>query len=390
MTAITVSYNAKVASDWDPDKPLTTTKLNNLFDDVEFVKQWLGEGYIAGAVQDHDHDGTNSAKITVGANMLRNGDFEGGLTSWIATQYGGGTVWASTADSDGTGSLAITSTVLGNGGGDILSGEYMVVDGGEAYCWAMNQWASIANVSSKLEAEFYDSTKAHISTSTLATTTATPTTNTLTTGVLIAPTNARYMKIRATGGIPGSGTAVGTVTFDSLFVTRAPAGTLINQTYFNASGTFVPTPATQTIIAQIVGGGGGGGGCAASGTGGAGGGAGVNRLKTISAPISASYAVTVGAGGTGTSGGNGTPGGATSLGSYVATGGRGGIAGSMNGSGEGGENNIGAGGANTSTTGAGNSAAANSGAGGGGAYTTSSAQAGGSGGNGMVIIWEFA
>lgn len=60
MTAISVTFSPKVAADWDPQKPLTTTKLNGLVDNTTHLREWLGASYYAGAIQDHNHDGSNS------------------------------------------------------------------------------------------------------------------------------------------------------------------------------------------------------------------------------------------------------------------------------------------------------------------------------------------
>lgn len=220
MTAITKTYTNILNASLDPDAPLLSTLMYALRDNAQFVYEWLGASYTAGAVQDHNHDGLNSSKLPVGPNMLRNGDFENALVGWTPTQYVGGTIAASATNFDGSASAAITSTVLANGGGDILSNEFMVCDGGAAYTWLYSTSANVANVSSKIEIVFYDSIKALISTTAVQTNANTPTASTIYMGVFSAPANARYMKMRCTGGIPSAGTAVGTVYFDSIFFTR--------------------------------------------------------------------------------------------------------------------------------------------------------------------------
>lgn len=218
MTAISKSWVTIADTAVDPDSPVDSTLMFGLRDDLVHLREWLGASFTAGAVQNHNHDGTNSAKVQVGSNMVRNGDFEDGLTGWTATQYTGGTVAANASNADGAACVAITSTVLANGGGDVTTNEYMVVVGGLAYGWSANYFASAINISSKIEAIFYDSAKSQISSTTLVSSTNTPTTNTNLTGVVVVPANARYIKIKATGGVPSSGTATGTVSFDAIYL----------------------------------------------------------------------------------------------------------------------------------------------------------------------------
>lgn len=66
MPAITVSYTTIADAAVDPDSPVTTALATSWRDNPEFVKQWLGEAYLAGAVQNHNHDGVNSAPVEVG------------------------------------------------------------------------------------------------------------------------------------------------------------------------------------------------------------------------------------------------------------------------------------------------------------------------------------
>lgn len=217
MPLITVSFTPKVITDWDPQKPLTTTKLNALYDNTEWLRQLLAGSYVAGAVQDHNHDGVNSASTPVGPNYARNGSFESGTAGYTVTTYTGATVGTSTANPlDGATSLAFTSTVLANGGGDALNNAYVECSEGEAYFVKGEILASVAGQSAKIEMYWYDKAKAQISVSTLYTTTSAPTALKHVGGVAVAPTNARYMRYRITGGIPATGTAVGTVYFDGL------------------------------------------------------------------------------------------------------------------------------------------------------------------------------
>lgn len=101
---------------------------------------------------------------------------------------------------------------------------------------------------------------------------------------------------------------------------------------FTASGMYTPTPGTQFVMVECIGGG-ASGGAALSGAsdnyqGGGGGSGGYSRSYLTAAQIGTSQLVTVGAGGALTSG-NGNSGGATSFGGLcVANGGSGGLIGS--------------------------------------------------------------
>jgi len=49
----------------DPDSPITTDLMTDFRDNDIHLEEWLGHSYTA--AQDHDHDGTNSARITLSA-----------------------------------------------------------------------------------------------------------------------------------------------------------------------------------------------------------------------------------------------------------------------------------------------------------------------------------
>ena len=173
------------------------------------------------------------------------------------------------------------------------------------------------------------------------------------------------------------------------------SGGLISVTAYTANGTHTTSSTCQKLVALAVGGGGAGGGEIGSTTNGAEGGqAGAVAWAYTSSP-SASYAITIGAGGTGTSGAGNT-GSSTSVGALLtAAGGLGGYSANtvaaFTNHASAGESGYGIGGAGRTSTGAGNAAAANSGAGGGGAKGNGSTPVnGGSGGSGLVLIWEFA
>lgn len=223
MTATSVSFSPKVVSDWDPQKPLTTTKLNQLFDNTTNLSDRLSGSY-TNNTKDHSHNGVDSILVPIGPNYLRNGSFEGGVTGWTATAYTGGTIAVSTStQSNGTNSLAITSAVLANGGGDMLSDEYTPVTGGEYSSLYGDIQASVANVSSKIELIWYNSAKAQISASLIYSSISTPTAYVRVGTQWVAPATARFVRVKATGGVPALGSAVGTINFDGFVLGGAEA-----------------------------------------------------------------------------------------------------------------------------------------------------------------------
>lgn len=209
----------------DPDSPLDTALMTGMRDDLVHLREWLGAGFYAGAVQDHNHDGANSALVEIGSNYLRNGSFEDGTTGWTLSNYTGGSNAISTTNQyDGLKSLELTSTVLANGGCQATSNAYMPVSGGEARVLNFSLQASVAGVSSKVEVIWYDKAQAQISTSTIYSNASTPTAWTRERMGCVAPDAARYMRLRITGGVPATGTAAGTVRFDGVSLSASGGG----------------------------------------------------------------------------------------------------------------------------------------------------------------------
>lgn len=218
-------------------------------------------------------------------------------------------------------------------------------------------------------------------------------------------------------------------------VVGGSTGRLIGVQVFAASGTYTPTPGTQSVLVELIGGGGGGGGAQSTASG---------EVAVASGAASGSYArgrftsgfagaaVTIGAAGTGGTGAAGTDGGASSFGGLMtAPGGPGGGISKnpppwVQGSGQaalptggnieaaqgasggvsfmaglGGNSGYGGPGAASRMGGGGRDVSANSngtnagspGAGGGGtanAESQATARTGGNGAPGRCIVWEFA
>ena len=245
-----------------------------------------------------------------------------------------------------------------------------------------------------------------------------------------------WILIGCTGGAQQVGTA--TQSHQALQLGQA-TGRLLNVQTFTASGTYTPSsPLVTSVIVEVLGGGGAGGGALATSTGQfsiGGGGAGGAYCKSRYTSGFSGQTVTIGAGGTAVAGATGGAGGASSFGALMtASGGVGGIPGTVTASGNsvfvqpnggrtaatggnlintsqpvpifGWGNNpsgfvAGNGGSNTAfgtggggqvgATGVGGAGQGN-GAGGGGAGANASAasQTGGAGTGGIVFVWEYA
>lgn len=207
----------------DADSPVDQALMTGLRDDLVHLREWLGGSYAAAAAVDHNHDGVNSALVGgSGDSLLKNGGFEDGLTSWTTTAYSGGSVAINTAnDLEGTQAIGFTSASTANGGGDALSAEVKVA-GGIAYRCSFVYKASVANVSSKVEVVWYNKALSQISVSEIWSSADTSTTAAIRSHVVIAPSTARYARVRLTGGVPGSGTSAGTIYMDAVRFGAAP------------------------------------------------------------------------------------------------------------------------------------------------------------------------
>lgn len=240
MTAISVTWTAKDASRLDPGKPITTGLKNNEWDNLTFLAEWLGASYLAGAVQNHDHDGINSAPIEVLPNLVKNGSFErdggGGIPAgWTFTAYTGGSAAIVTStQAHGRACVGITSTVLANGGGYYESANFFDVGGGGNYLISLWCLASVGGVSAKAEVIWYDHNEAQLSIGTIWSSAAvTDVKFTEQLARVVAPSSARLAKLRLTGGVPATGTSVGTIYFDGIMVPDFPP---INATTIQPGG----------------------------------------------------------------------------------------------------------------------------------------------------------
>lgn len=332
MTAITKTWVSIADSQTDPDSPIDAALITGLRDDLEHLKEWIGASYTAGAVQNHNHDGSNSASIEIGPNWLRNGGFSNGTTGWTATAYTGGTVaTASSNETEGAAGAVITSTVAANGGGKLESNEFIPVVAGQTRQFMMTIKASGATVPIKAEVLWFDDAQASISNSTIVSvTTTSPTTDRLVVRRIAAPSTAKYCKVRLE--LPTGAGGTGSVYFDGVIVTTPQM--LGGMQVFTASGTFGDSSdeVWGDVYVRVVGGGGAGGGTSigAGSGGGAGGGGGGCAEGWVT--VSSAVTVTVGPGGTGVSAGTGNTGSSSSFAASATLSATGGTGGQPNGS----------------------------------------------------------
>jgi hypothetical protein len=322
MPAISKSFVTIADTATDPDSPIDAALITGLRDNAVHLREWMGASYTAGAVQDHNHDGGNSAAIEIGPNWLRNGNFENGTTGWTLTAYTGGTVTTGTSNEvEGTTGLVITSTNATNGGGKAESAGYIQVVGGQTRQFMVSIKASGTTVPVKAEVLWYDDALGSISASTIISVTTSPTTARLVVRRIAAPATARYCKVRLE--LPTGAGGTGTIYFDAVIVTTPQV--LGGEEVFTGNGTF--SQIWGDVFVQVQG---GGAGCDSSTAGGGGG--------YAAGPVTTSGDVTVTVGGVAVN----AVGGTSSFGSHMSgTGGtRGTGSAAVGGTGSGGSINI--------------------------------------------------
>ena len=123
--------------------------------------------------------------------------------------------------------MSFTSTSTANGGGYADTEDYIPVIASESYYVSAFIGASVSGISSQVDVRWFDSSKTLISTTTAISYTDTPTALTLNETQITAPATAKFAIIRITGGVPGVGTAVGTIYFDGIVLMRAQSTKMI-------------------------------------------------------------------------------------------------------------------------------------------------------------------
>ena len=61
--AFTFSWNAIASTQFDADSPWNSVVATAIYQDITYLREWMGMSFYAGAIPDHDHDDVNSAHI---------------------------------------------------------------------------------------------------------------------------------------------------------------------------------------------------------------------------------------------------------------------------------------------------------------------------------------
>ncbi|PCJ88617.1 MAG: hypothetical protein COA54_02550 [Thiotrichaceae bacterium] len=257
MPLPTKTWTVPVAAQQDPAVPITSSWGNNVKNNEQFLMEWLGADFLADAAQNHNHDGVNSAKVDVLQGLMPNGSFQqisAGLPiGWEATEFIGGTVASSTAvNKHGDTVLAITSTILANGGGQLLQDEFKAVTDNKRYGFEIYRWASVGNVSCSCELIWYDASKSQISSTVLFLDASTSLVASLHSATVTSPANARFVRVLITGGLPAQGTAVGTVYFDGGRVVETLPNNVVNGAAIEANAITVSKIANNAVGASQI------------------------------------------------------------------------------------------------------------------------------------------
>lgn len=119
MVAPTKNYSAILDAQLQSGKPVDQTLLTQIRDSIVFLKEWLGEGFLAGAAQNHNHDGVNSAAVahTANADLATNAGYatHAGYADGTITWMGIGApawIYNNSAAAHGQGGLYSGSTLF--------------------------------------------------------------------------------------------------------------------------------------------------------------------------------------------------------------------------------------------------------------------------------------
>ena len=195
------------------------------WDGLYKVAIYTGDKDVDGSLVYQEDDYGVNVQIPVAGNYNRatNGDFESATADptqpddWTITTYTDGTVALDSTDQySGANSLKFTS--VGTGGGYAESVFFEVQEGKNlALNWAMK--SSVADVRNVVEAIWYTSAQAQISTSTIYDDSATnPTSWTQKISKATPPSTARFCKLRLTG-CHSSDSTVGNTWYDGILAT---------------------------------------------------------------------------------------------------------------------------------------------------------------------------
>lgn len=288
----------------------------------------------------------NSVVESVADTLLPNASFDTDSNAdntpdeWTATPYSGGSITLDTTDQTHGGKALkfVHPGGAGNGGGQLITTEFFSVSEKRPLELQWTHKSTVAGMHDLVEVLFYDVLRTTLlSTVAVYDSSANPTAWTVQAGSATPPANARYAKLRITGGKNDVNVA-GSSYWDDFKFQESSSRAHRTMTVKTSTGAWVCPSHVTRIKARAWGGGGGGGGGDGT-TGGGGGGGAVYHEKILPVVPGRSYTVTIGAAGAagGSNADGGSGGDTTIVGSegtlITAEGGAGGLRGGSGGTG---------------------------------------------------------
>ena len=265
----------------------------------------------------------------LGERMVNNGSFEVDTDAdnlpdgWETTLYSGGSealttdVGAGTLSAHGAKAYKFTHPGGGgNGGGEIYTaaGTYIEITPNRGYWISWLNKNSVAGVTNSVDVLEYDATQSLLTTTTIFTATTNPTAWKQLRAIFY-PANAltRYVRLKFKCGETSASTA-GDIYLDNIEMARIPRQTTLLETV--GSWKWTCPPGVSYIELELIGGGGGGG---------------AYLYANVAVTPGTNYALTIGAGGAGTTSSTAGTGGSSTMvigaTTYTAGGGSGGVPG---------------------------------------------------------------
>ena len=290
--------------------PLTT----NVSIRKQGTKAIVANDILTGQYALFHYDGTYFQLLNPAADLpadyedtIPNGSFEVDATGdnlpdeWVIAPFpgGGGGVLEATDVAHGAKSLKFTHPGGATGGGTAETTKYFECAEQTPVVLRWLHKCSAAALLDKVELVFFDKAKAALSTVAIYSSSSNPTSWALQSGGTAPPANARFFKVRITGGDPSAATA-GTSHWDGVEFLAIAAPEHEFSITTPGTHTWVCPAGVRFVLVEVWGaGGGGGGGQSGGGNGGGGGAAGAFARKYVPVTPSTTYTLVVGAKGAG-------------------------------------------------------------------------------------------
>ena len=98
--AFTYTWNTITAGMVDADSPGNETLFQYIRRNEIHLREWIGKSYYAGATEDHNHDGVNSATVSLGVGVITSAmildgtiatiDLGNGIVTWQKMAFNAG------------------------------------------------------------------------------------------------------------------------------------------------------------------------------------------------------------------------------------------------------------------------------------------------------------